>query len=188
MKRTPYKQMNCSIASALEVVGEPWTLLIIRDAYLQVRRFEEFQRHLNIARNILTARLRKLVEHGVLQRIQYQDRPRRFEYRLTDKGAALFPVIACLKEWGDKFGDKAAFGPPLQFEDKKTNAVVKPVLIDAVTNKPIELEDVNIVPGPGATPPSTNFMSWLKNERGQDAVVPMEDESRPAAAAAGARW
>jgi len=181
MKRTPYKQMNCSIASALEVVGEPWTLLIIRDTYLQVRRFEEFQRHLNIARNILTARLRKLVEYGILQRVQYQDRPKRFEYRLTDKGAALFPVIASLKEWGDKFGEKAAFGPPLQFEDKATNVVVKPVLIDSVTNRPIELEDVRIVAGPGANPRSNEFMSRLSNERGTG-IAPVTGEApRPAA-------
>jgi DNA-binding HxlR family transcriptional regulator len=182
--------MNCSIASALEVVGEPWTLLIIRDAYLQVRRFEEFQRHLNIARNILTARLRKLVEYGVLQRVQYQDRPKRFEYRLTDKGAALFPVIVSLKEWGDKFGDKAAFGPPLEFEDKKTNTVVKPVLIDTVTNRPVELEDVRIVAGPGANPRSNDFMSWLRSERGtgsatvsgSGAIAPVGSETpRPAA-------
>lgn len=99
MKREPYKHMNCSVAAALDIVGEPWTLLILRDAYQQVRRFEEFQRHLGIARNILTARLKKLVEHGILKKVQYQDRPRRFEYRLSEKGAALFPVIVCLKEW-----------------------------------------------------------------------------------------
>ena len=170
--------MNCSIASALEVVGEPWTLLIIRDVYLQVRRFEEFQRHLNIARNILTARLRKLVEHGVLQRVQYQDRPRRFEYRLTEKGAALFPVIVCLKEWGDKFGEKAALGAPLQIEDRKTKAMVKPQLIDTMTNRPIELEDVHLVPGPGATPRSTEFMSWLETERGSQPVTLAGDTPR----------
>jgi DNA-binding HxlR family transcriptional regulator len=181
MKRTPYKQMNCSIASTLEVVGEPWTLLIIRDAYLQVRRFEEFQRHLNIARNILTARLRKLVEYGVLQRVQYQDRPKRFEYRLTEKGAALFPVIATLKEWGDKFGEKAAFGPPLQFEDRKSNAVVKPVLIDVVTSLPVELKDVRIVAGPGANPSSSDFMSWLETERGSETtIVAATDKPQPA--------
>ncbi len=184
MKRTPYKQMNCSVASALEVVGEPWTLLIIRDAYLQVRRFEEFQRHLNIARNILTARLRKLVEYGVFQRVQYQDRPKRFEYRLTEKGAALFPVIVCLNEWGDKFSEKAALGAPLQFEDKKTTAVVKPMLIDTVTSRPIELEDIRIVAGPGANPRSSDFMARLEIERGTDGVVVVEaSRSSPASRA-----
>jgi DNA-binding HxlR family transcriptional regulator len=176
--------MNCSIASALEVVGEPWTLLIIRDAYLQVRRFEEFQRHLNIARNILTARLRKLVEFGVLQRVQYQDRPKRFEYRLTEKGAALFPVIVTLKEWGDKFGEKAAFGPPLQLEDKQTNALVKPVLIDSVTNRPVELAGVRIVAGPGANPRSNDFMARMETERRSESVsVGGNDTPQPLARA-----
>ncbi len=184
MKRTPYKQMNCSIASTLEVVGEPWTLLIIRDAYLQVRRFEEFQRHLNIARNILTARLRKLVEHGVFQRVQYHDRPKRFEYRLTEKGASLFPVIVCLKEWGDKFGEKAALGAPLQLEDKKTDALVKPLLIDTVTSRPIELEDVRIVAGPGANPRSTDFMARLESERGSDAITLVGDAPQASTARA----
>jgi DNA-binding HxlR family transcriptional regulator len=184
MKRTPYKQMNCSIASALEVVGEPWSLLIVRVAYLQVRRFEEFQRHLNIARNILTARLRKLVEYGVLQRVQYQDRPKRFEYRLTEKGAALFPVIVTLKEWGDKFGEKAAFGPPLQLEDKKTDNLVKPALIDTVTNQPIELEDVRLVAGPGANPRSNDFLSGRSGQRSAEPLtVVSSDGTVPASSA-----
>lgn len=165
MKREPYKHMNCSVAAALEIVGEPWTLLILRDAYHQVRRFEEFQRHLGIARNILTARLKKLVDHGVLQKVQYQDRPRRFEYRLSEKGAALFPVIVCLKEWGDRYGDKASYGPPLDFLDKVSGHVVKPLLIDQVNSQPIELETVRAVPGAGATPRSTDFMNWIERQR-----------------------
>lgn len=167
MKREPYKHMNCSVAAALEIVGEPWTLLILRDAYQQVRRFEEFQRHLGIARNILTARLKKLVDYGILQKVQYQDRPRRFEYRLTEKGAALFPVIVCLKEWGDRFGDKASYGPPLDFLDKVDGHVVQPLLIDQVNGKSIELESVRPVPGAGATPRSTDFMNWIERQRGE---------------------
>lgn len=166
MKRDPYKHMNCSVAAALDIVGEPWTLLIIRDAYLQVRRFEEFQRHLGVARNILTARLKKLVDHGVLRRVQYQDRPRRFEYRLTEKGAALFPVIVCLKEWGDRFGARAAYGPPLELEDKMTGTPVRPILMDGNSGRPVELEGVRAVAGPGSTPHSNDFMSWIQIQRG----------------------
>jgi len=167
MKREPYKHMNCSVAAALDIVGEPWTLLILRDAYQQVRRFEEFQRHLGIARNILTARLKKLVEHGILKKVQYQDRPRRFEYRLSEKGAALFPVIVCLKEWGDRYGEKAEFGPPLNLEDKATGQIVKPSLIDAATGRQIELQSVRALPGPGATPRSSDFMRWIEKQRGE---------------------
>ena len=93
MRRTSYEQMNCSIASALDVVGEPWTLLIVRDAFYGVRRFDDFQENLGIARNVLTARLKKLVEAGVFRKTAYRQRPLRHEYRLTDKGSALFTVI-----------------------------------------------------------------------------------------------
>jgi DNA-binding HxlR family transcriptional regulator len=167
MKREPYKHMNCSIAAALEVVGEPWTLLILRDAYQQVRRFEEFQRHLGIARNILTARLKKLVDHGILTKVQYQDRPRRFEYHLSEKGAALFPVIVCLKEWGDRYGAKASFGPPLNLLDKQTGELVRPALIDETSGKRIELAGVRSVPGAGANARSTDFMNWIDRQRSE---------------------
>ena len=103
MRRTSYEQMNCSIASALDVVGEPWTLLIVRDAFYGVRRFDDFQENLGIARNVLTARLKKLVEAGVFRKTAYRQRPLRHEYRLTDKGAALFTVIVGLKQWGDRY-------------------------------------------------------------------------------------
>jgi DNA-binding HxlR family transcriptional regulator len=99
MRRTSYEQMNCSIASALDVVGEPWTLLIVRDAFYGVRRFDDFQENLGIARNVLTARLKKLVEAGIFRKTAYRQRPLRHEYRLTDKGAALFTVIVGLKQW-----------------------------------------------------------------------------------------
>ncbi|MGE0153395.1 MAG: winged helix-turn-helix transcriptional regulator [Reyranellaceae bacterium] len=167
MKREPYKHMNCSVAAALEIVGEPWTLLILRDAYQQVRRFEEFQRHLGIARNILTARLKKLVDNGILVKVQYQDRPRRFEYRLTDKGAAMFPVIVCLKEWGDRFGAKASFGPPLNLLDKESGELVRPALIDQGNGKQIELDSVRAVAGAGANPRSLDFMNWIDRQRSE---------------------
>lgn len=183
MKREPYKHMNCSVAAALDIVGEPWTLLILRDAYQQVRRFEEFQRHLGIARNILTARLKKLVEHGILKKVQYQDRPRRFEYRLSEKGAALFPVIVCLKEWGDRYGEKASFGPPLNLEDKISGQSVKPLLIDELTGKSIELQGVRAVAGPGATPRSSDFMKWIERQRsGESGAAPVQPASATVAA------
>src|SRR5258706_446753 len=83
MRRTSFAGMNCSVAGALEIVGEWWTFLVLRDAFLGVRRFEDFQRRLGIARNVLTARLQTLVSHGILERRRYQERPERYEYRLT---------------------------------------------------------------------------------------------------------
>jgi DNA-binding HxlR family transcriptional regulator len=106
-----YANQNCSIAAALELVGERWTLLILRDAFLGTRRFDDFQRNLGIARNVLQARLERLVEQGVLRRERYQERPERFEYRLTRKGVDLWPVLVALMKWGDRYA--APGGPPV---------------------------------------------------------------------------
>lgn len=95
--------MNCSIARTLEVVGEWWTLLILRDALMGHTRFEQFQQSLGIARNVLAARLNTLAEHGIFERKLYQERPDRYEYRLTERGRDLFPVIASLLRWGDRW-------------------------------------------------------------------------------------
>ena len=97
-----YDNQNCSIASALETLGERWTLLILRDAFLGTRRFDDFQRSLGIARNILTARLKTLTDEGLLERRRYQERPERYEYRLTEKGVDLWPVLFTLMRYGDK--------------------------------------------------------------------------------------
>ena len=103
MKRTSFLEMECSVARTLEVVGEWWTLLLVRDAFLGVLRFEEFHRRLGVSRNVLTDRLQTLVRHGILFPVQYQDRPPRSEYRLTDKGRDLYPVIVTLRQWGDRW-------------------------------------------------------------------------------------
>jgi DNA-binding HxlR family transcriptional regulator len=97
-----YESQNCSIARALEVLGDRWTLLIIRDAFLRVRRFEDFQRDLGVARNVLADRLGRLVDEGILKRVRYQERPERYEYRLTEKGVDLWPVTMALMHWGDR--------------------------------------------------------------------------------------
>jgi DNA-binding HxlR family transcriptional regulator len=91
------------VARALEVVGERWTLLIVRDAFLGLRRFEQFQESLGIARNVLTDRLNRLVEEGILERVRYSERPERYEYRLTPKGRDLQIALAGLRQWGDKY-------------------------------------------------------------------------------------
>src|ERR1700682_4443887 len=102
--------MNCSIARALDVVGEHWTLLLMREAFRGVRRFAGFIERLGIAPNILAVRLRRLVEHGILEERAYQERPPRVEYRLTAKGRDLYPVIVALLGWGDRW--YAEDGPP----------------------------------------------------------------------------
>jgi DNA-binding HxlR family transcriptional regulator len=107
-----YEGQNCAIAAALEVVGERWTMLVVRDALLGVRRFEDFQARLGISRAVLAGRLEQLVEHGVLERRLYQQRPDRSEYVLTDRGLTLWPVIAGLARLG---GELVADGPPRVF-------------------------------------------------------------------------
>lgn len=106
---------NCSVARTLELVGERWTFLIIRDALMGVTRFDAFLTRLGVARNVLTDRLNRLVDNGILDRVQYQDRPARHEYRLTGKGRDLSPVIITMMEWGDRYLAGEA-GPPLRIE------------------------------------------------------------------------
>jgi len=111
-----YDTQVCSIARSLEVIGERWTILIIRDAFLGVRRFDDFQRSLGVARNVLQGRLERLVEGGILERVRYQERPERFEYRLTEMGIDLWPVVVSLLSWGDKH--LAPDGPAMLLEHR----------------------------------------------------------------------
>ncbi|HUS22086.1 MAG TPA: helix-turn-helix domain-containing protein [Aeromicrobium sp.] len=103
MRKASFADMNCSIAQALEVVGEWWTLLILRDCFLGVRRFDDFVERLGIARNVLTSRLETLVAAGVLERQPYDEARGRYDYALTDKGRALWPVLTAMRQWGDEW-------------------------------------------------------------------------------------
>jgi DNA-binding HxlR family transcriptional regulator len=141
--------MSCSVAAALEIIGERWSFLVVREAFLGVRRFDALQANLGIARNILTARLRALVDDGILEPRRYQERPPRAEYVLTEKGRALYPVIVALMAWGDRWASGRA-GPPAILVDRATRAPVEPALVDRRTGAPIELGRVRLVPGPGA--------------------------------------
>jgi DNA-binding HxlR family transcriptional regulator len=111
-----YSGQVCSIARSLELIGERWTILIIRDAFLGVRRFDDFQRSLGVARNVLQGRLERLVDNEILERVRYQERPERFEYRLTEKGLDLWPVVVSLLSWGDRH--LAPEGPPVLIEHR----------------------------------------------------------------------
>lgn len=111
MLGSDYSNQNCSIARTLELVGERWTILVLRDVFLGVRRFDEIQRDLGIARNVLSARLDRLLSEGILVKTPYQERPVRHEYRLTDKGLDLWPVMEELRRWGDRYA--ATSGPPV---------------------------------------------------------------------------
>src|SRR5713226_6930819 len=114
MKLTNLSELNCSIAKTLDVVGEWWTLLILRDAFRGTRRFDDFQASLGLARSVLTARLGKLTDNGILERRAYSKHPPMYEYAPTEKGLALFPVIAALMQWGDTWAP-GPDGPPVVF-------------------------------------------------------------------------
>ena len=140
---------NCSVARTLEVIGERWTMLVLREAFFRVRRFEDFQRNTGAARNILSDRLRRLVDHGILERRQYQERPPRFEYRLTEKGVDLYPVLVSLMQWGDKHAP-GEMGPPVLLEHRTCGNVTTPALVCSECGEPLAARDMRALPGPGA--------------------------------------
>ncbi len=139
-------QQVCSVARALSVVGERWTLLILRDAFLGTRRFDEFQKQLGITRHRLSERLGKLVEQGVLTRVPYQEKPLRHEYRLTRKGLGLYPVLLTLSRWGDEWmaGEE---GVPLEYVHS-CGEVTQPVMCCSACNEPLRPQTVTPREGP----------------------------------------
>jgi DNA-binding HxlR family transcriptional regulator len=138
-------QEACSVAQTLEIIGERWTLLIIRDAFLGLTRFGEFQESLGIARNILADRLRRLVDEGILERVPYAGRPPRYEYVLTAKGRDLFTALNALRQWGDEhLTDK-----PMRLLRQKADG--RPVIAALVPDGTTVLagDEIELVPGPG---------------------------------------
>jgi DNA-binding HxlR family transcriptional regulator len=150
VKRTSFAESECPIASSLELVGEWWSMLILRDAFDGHTRFDAFQRNLGIAPNMLTRRLTALVEAGLLERRQYQQRPPRFEYVLTGRGRDFRPVLLALYAWGDRHltGD----GRNLVLVDRASGDEVEPVLVDRATGRPLTEIDAVFTAGPGASP------------------------------------
>ena len=146
MRRVSFDDMQCSIAQSLEVVGEWWTPLIIREVSLGRRRFEEIQEDLGIARNVLTDRLNKLVDHDVLFRQNIAQNGVRYEYRLTEKGHDLFPLLVALLQWGDKWmpSDK---GPHTELVHTACDHVTHPVLTCSHCGEEITDADVRARPG-----------------------------------------
>ena len=145
MLNRTYEGQNCSIARALELVGERWTLLIIRDAFLGLRRFEQLQDSLGIARNVLTDRLNRLVDEGILERVAYSERPPRFEYRLTEKGRDLRVALLALMQWGDRHLSEK---PPRIARRRSDRSRVRAALV-ARDDSVVSPAEVELVAGPG---------------------------------------
>jgi DNA-binding HxlR family transcriptional regulator len=154
VKKVSFADMECSIARSLEIVGEWWTLLIIRDAFLGVTRFDDFARRLGIARNVLTSRLDTLVDHGVMSRVPYEEGERpRYDYRLTDKGKALWPVITMLRQWGDEWVVGRGHEPVL-LEHRTCGHTTTAHLACDRCGEPLFGREVRAIPGPGLSDPS----------------------------------
>ncbi|GGC76575.1 winged helix-turn-helix transcriptional regulator [Marinobacter halophilus] len=114
MKWHELGDMSCPVARSLAILGDRWTLLIIRNAFMRTRRFEDFQKQLGITRHLLSDRLNRLVDKNVLKKVMYQDSPKRYEYRLTEAGLALYPVILVLTQWGNTWLNEKGEHPPLE--------------------------------------------------------------------------
>lgn len=149
MERKTFAEMNCSVAQCLEVVGEWWTMLIIRDLVLGVRRFDEFQERLGISRNVLTQRLARLVDDGVVEKRRYQDHPPRYEYRLTEKGRDLWPILTAMRQWGDRYA--APNGPRLLLRHRACGHVAEPVLHCPDCGEDVAARDYTVEVGPGGS-------------------------------------
>ena len=146
MLKRDYDGQNCSIARALEIVGERWTLLIVRDAFLGRRRFDEFQESLGISRNVLAERLGRLVDEGILDRVLYQERPERYEYRLTQKGRDLHLSLTALRQWGDQY---LSTKPPSLLRAKADRRPVVAALVPEDQAQQLRVDEVELVPGSG---------------------------------------
>ncbi|MDA9463456.1 winged helix-turn-helix transcriptional regulator [Bradyrhizobium sp. CCBAU 53415] len=148
MKWETLDEETCSLSRTVAVVGDRWTLLILRDCFLRVRRFEAFQSSLQITRHLLSERLKKLVRFGILRRVPYSEAPKRYEYILTQKGLDLYPIIMAMVHWGDThMGDER--GRPLLHEHKICGKLFDPVMVCSECGEPLHARQVHVHPGPG---------------------------------------
>lgn len=148
MRRTRFARWPCSIARAVDILGDWWTPIVIREAFYGVRRFDDFQSSLKLSRNVLAQRLTRLVDEGIFERVQYAERPARFEYVLTEKGLDLFGVLAAMSGWGDRWLDEGN-GPPIQFHHTECGHDTRAEVVCEQCRQPLRHEDVQSRLGPG---------------------------------------
>ena len=149
MQKTRFDNVPCPVARSLDRVGEWWSILILRDAFQGLSRFDEFRQSLGLSPTILTRRLKYLVESGILHKQRYQIRPVRYEYLLTERGKDFFPVLAALFHWGNTH--LADDGISAELVDRRTGQPIRLELIDSITQQPIALHNITLAPGPAAT-------------------------------------
>ena len=148
MKRTDTSGWPCTIARSVDVLGDHWNLLLIRQACLGTRRFDDFQSALGIGRNILSLRLNRLVDEGILSRVEYQQSPSRHEYRLTDKGREVYPILAAMAAWGERWLTGPE-GTPLVLHHMACDHDMRAVVVCGECKEPLEVRQVRAAAGPG---------------------------------------
>jgi DNA-binding HxlR family transcriptional regulator len=148
MKRISFARWSCSIARTVDLLGDPWTILVLREAFYGISRFDRFQSELGIARNTLTARLDALVKAGVLRKAEYQGDPVRHEYLLTDKGNDFYPVLAAMSTWGDRWLDTGK-GSPITLHHKECGHDTEAKVVCGECAQPLTAEGVTHRMGPG---------------------------------------
>jgi DNA-binding HxlR family transcriptional regulator len=151
MQRTQFSGMACSIARTLDIIGEPWSPLILRDVYVGIGRFDQLQADLGISRKVLTERLKWLVEQDVLERREYSARPPRHEYVLTRKGLELCDLLLVMVGWGDRWA-AGEDGPPVLYRHHACGEITHAELACSGCGQPMRAADVDVLPGPGADP------------------------------------
>jgi DNA-binding HxlR family transcriptional regulator len=140
-----FEPAACSVARTLDVLGDTWSILVLRDVFLGAHRFDQIQQHLGIARNVLAARLKRLVEYGLLEKRQYEAHPPRFEYHLTRKGLDLQPVLIGLMQWGDRYVADAG-GGPVVLEHRACGHAVRAVTMCEACGEPVSPRQTTVRP------------------------------------------
>lgn len=164
MQWNELEDQTCSIARTVSVIGDRWTILILRDCFLRVRRFEDFQARLGIGRPLLADRLKKLVSSFVLTKVAYQIKPTRYEYRLTPKGMDLYPVIMAICHWGDiHMVDKK--GRPILHHHDTCGHQFDPVMVCSECHEELDPREVRTSLGPGARHPEHLPMEFASDVR-----------------------
>lgn len=150
MRRTSFTEMNCSIAHTLELIGDWWTLLIVRELFFGSRRFGEFEKNLGIAPNVLANRMGKLTQGGIVVVASVSQNGRALDYRLTPKGRDLFPILVAMMQWGDRHA-AGPEGAPVRIVERRTGQEIEPLRMRSATGQALDVFDITAVPGPGAS-------------------------------------
>lgn len=178
MQRTDFDTMSCPIARTLARIGERWSVLILRDAYYGMTRFDEFRKSLGIAPNILARRLSDLVDAGLLEKRRYSDKPVRYEYSLTDMARDFRPVMLALIAWGNRYFTSE--GTMLQLVERDSGAPVEQRLVETSTGRTLTPEECRVVAGPAATPMMRYRLEFAQLKRnGQSPDLRFDPESLP---------